>query len=79
MTVAMASRYAVLTHWIVVTEVWNARVRSASATATIVMSSIAATVPITMISPRRRMAGSRRAVAVPVVASVMAVTLHRAV
>lgn len=46
-TIAIDSRYAVFTHCTVATEAWKALDRSASATVTIVMSSIAVTVPVT--------------------------------
>ena len=63
MTIAIASRYAVLTHCNVAIGAPKARVMPASATLTIVMSSIAAIVPVTTTALSLSTARSRRGAA----------------
>ena len=59
-TTASASRYAVLTHWIVATVVWNSRPSVSSATLTIVVSRIAGTAPTSTAMQSRISGVSRR-------------------
>ncbi len=57
MTTAKASRYPVVTHWMVETDTWKSRARVSSATATIVVSRMAMIDPSTMTVETRRISG----------------------
>ena len=59
MTTAKASRYPVVTHWMVETDTWKSRASVSRATATIVVSRIAMIDPSTMTVETRRISGVR--------------------
>jgi hypothetical protein len=61
-TLATASRYAVITHWMVEIEVWKSRPSVGTATLTIVASRIGMIDPITTTVPSRRSSWSMRVV-----------------